>query len=212
MSLEAIFRSIESQKFLSYLSFANSAVIFDKLVDSQPVVRHLTDELKSNPEIERRVLSRVESLVREQDDVRYRNQRDAALAAYTRALNNSNPALGRLAASIVLDAPRLWWARKTALNILGGAMVAPPPAISSTTVILSTLATDAPPVSASTLQELEKNSLVIMRPLSTPARQDFVLDSRELSTNAEDTQTMSIDVGGANTTNQDTVTGKVQHD
>lgn len=124
MSLAAVITAIESPQFATFLGLANNSRMFRDVVENIPAARQLLTELKE-PANTRKLLARTESLVREQDDVRYRNQRDAAIAIYVWALNETDGSLGRLAASVVLESPRLWWARKTALDILGQGFARP---------------------------------------------------------------------------------------
>jgi hypothetical protein len=70
-----------------------------------------------------RLLSHASSLIREQDDVRYRNPRDTAIAIYIWALGQTQPAFAALLAAEVIRAPRLWWARKLALTLLANGAI-----------------------------------------------------------------------------------------
>jgi hypothetical protein len=120
MSLRDVTNTLEDLDFSSRVGLANNLQMLKELLQFDRDVRRLLGEL-ANESNARALLSRVEDLIRVQDDVRYRNRRDASVAVYLWALNQTSPALARIAASLVLSAPRLWWARKTALEILGGA-------------------------------------------------------------------------------------------
>lgn len=122
LSLSGAIESIERAEFSSSLGLANNVDMFRELLGREPAVQALLAYLKQ-PGNSKILLGRIESLVREQDDIRFRNSRDAAIAVYLWALNATNPPLGRLGASMVLVAPRLWWARKTALAIVSGTSV-----------------------------------------------------------------------------------------
>jgi hypothetical protein len=119
MTLTKLTKAIESYEFSAFLGLANNAAMFRELVEKIPAVQQLVKEL-TVPASARELLTRIESLVREQDDVRFRNQRDAAVAVYVLALVKSDESLGRIAASLVLNAPRLWWARRVALDLVAG--------------------------------------------------------------------------------------------
>jgi len=107
-------------------TFVDNDEMFRQLLQEQSSVRDLLEAIKS-PDNAVALLARIELLVREQDDIRYRNTRDAALAVYIWALNQSRPSYGKLAASLVLSASRLWWARKAALKVFGDSFVSSSP-------------------------------------------------------------------------------------
>jgi hypothetical protein len=122
-----VFREIESHDFAARLGFANDdAMLFD-LAASESQVKSLTEALKQSPTNAISLLQRIIRLVQEEDDIRYRNSRDTAMAVYIAALSAANPALARLAAAEVLANPRLWWARKAALRAIGKAWVSQRP-------------------------------------------------------------------------------------
>ncbi len=118
MSIQGITKAIESQDFSSVLGFANNSEMYRELLRQQPEVLQLVESLKT-PSNARELLSRIDVLVHEQDDIRFRNSRDSAIAVYIWAINELEPTLGRLAASLALSAPRLWWARQVAAAIFG---------------------------------------------------------------------------------------------
>lgn len=118
MNLESLFRQIESHDFAARLSVANNLEMFCALLAQDATARNLVTQLASDKEQAVYLLSRANSLIREQDDVRYRNSHDEAIGVYLWALMQSRPALGRIAASAILSTPRLWWARKLALRVV----------------------------------------------------------------------------------------------
>jgi len=118
VSIQGITKAIESQDFSSVLGFANNSEMYRELLRQQPEVLQLVESLKT-PSNARELLSRIDVLVHEQDDIRFRNSRDSAIAVYIWAINELEPTLGRLAASLALSAPRLWWARQVAAAIFG---------------------------------------------------------------------------------------------
>ena len=116
MNLYALLRLIESHDFAAHLGLANNLeMLFAQARQNAAVKQLLT--LLSDEAVALQLLAHVGSLLREQDDVRYRNSRDGAIAVYIWALTGTQPALARLAASAALNAPRLWWAKKAALNV-----------------------------------------------------------------------------------------------
>jgi hypothetical protein len=122
MSMGEAMNSIERAELSSVLGLANNVEMFRELVGREPAVHALLTHL-TEPGNSRALLTRIDSLVREQDDIRFRNDQDATIAIYLWALNSANPPLARLGASVVLVAPRLWWARKMALAIITGISV-----------------------------------------------------------------------------------------
>ncbi len=80
----------------------------------------LTDRKKANG-----LLAHATSVLREREDVRYRFSRDIAVAVYVWALNHSNKGLAKLLAAEIVNTPRVWWARKLAVESVGGPLVNP---------------------------------------------------------------------------------------
>lgn len=198
MTLPALMNSIETSRFSSYLGLANNPTMFQEVLQGQPVVQRLLTELKDSGST-RKLLARVEALVREQDDVRYRNQRDAALAVYIWALDRTDHSLGKLAASIVLDIPRLWWARKIALQILGGSYTEPK--VGQGTISLFTNEWSA------TSPSEGNESLIVMSPPSELVRSESVLDPSALKSGSEkNTDTVNASTALFSTSNSSPTT------
>ena len=119
MSFSAALQQIESHDFAAHLGVANNLEMLYTLAGQEQVVKELTTSLLDYT-VAVRLLTHVGSIIQEQEDVRFRNPRDAAIAVYIWALAQSQPALAGLAASAALNAPRLWWAKRAALNVTSG--------------------------------------------------------------------------------------------
>jgi hypothetical protein len=197
MSLPELMKSIETPRFSSYLGLANNTVMFQDVLEGQPVVQQLLIELR-DPAVSRKLLARVESLAREQDDIRFRNQLDAALAVYTWALDRTDHSLGKLAASVVLDVPRLWWARKTALQILGGSFGQP--TVEQPDILMMTNDWNT------TATKEGKDALIIMAPPSVLVRSESVLNPASIKSEGEkNTDTLDTSSSQLTTVNTSTV-------
>jgi hypothetical protein len=116
VNLFDILRLIESHDFAAQLGIANSPEMLYEIARQDDAVKALLG-LLADRATALKLLSHVSALIREQDDVRFRNSRDGAIAIYIWALSQLQPALGKLAAATALNAPRLWWARKAALAV-----------------------------------------------------------------------------------------------
>jgi len=119
VSFSAALQQIESHDFAAHLGVANNLEMLYTLAGQEQVVKELTTSLLDYT-VAVRLLTHVGSIIQEQEDVRFRNPRDAAIAVYIWALAQSQPALAGLAASAALNAPRLWWAKRAALNVTSG--------------------------------------------------------------------------------------------
>jgi hypothetical protein len=117
MTLQLVRHEIESHAFAACLGVANTAEMLYTAMASQAAVRELVG-LCTNRDNAYRLLSAAVSLVKEQDDVGYRNPRDAALGTYLWVLAQTQPDLAQVLAASALNAPRLWWARKVALDLV----------------------------------------------------------------------------------------------
>jgi hypothetical protein len=117
MSFESAIQNIESHEFGATLGIANDPEMFFELARQQNPVAELMKSLadKSN---QKRLVLRVISVLRQREDLRFRNSRDAALAVYLCALECVNKRYAILAATDVISQPRLWWARKAATAVL----------------------------------------------------------------------------------------------
>jgi len=118
MSLQDALREIESHDFSARLGVANNMAMFLALAERESSVGELIRLLKE-PDNANRLLSHVASVLQEQEDVRYRNSRDTAVAVCLWALKQDHPSLAKLLASNVVSEPRLWWARRMAGDLEG---------------------------------------------------------------------------------------------
>jgi hypothetical protein len=117
MSFEDSMREIESHEFAAHLGVANDTSMFFELAEQQRPVIELIKSL-GDKTAQKRLLLKIFALLRQQEDVRYRNSRDAAIAVYLNALLHSNKKLATLAATEAISSPRLWWTKKIASLIL----------------------------------------------------------------------------------------------
>ncbi len=125
MSLQSTLQNIESHEFAARLGIANTLDMFYLLAQQEAPVKELIEVLKNQDEASH-LVAHVTSLLSEREDVRYRNSRDSALAVCIWALDKTQPELAKLLAANVLNAPRLWWARKAAMEFLGTETTANP--------------------------------------------------------------------------------------
>jgi hypothetical protein len=119
VSFSTALQQIESHDFAAYLGVANNLEMLYTLATQEQGVGELAVLLRDHA-VARNLLAHVASIIREQEDVRYRNPRDAAIAVYIWMLAQTQPALALLAAGAALNAPRLWWAKKAALSVTSG--------------------------------------------------------------------------------------------
>jgi hypothetical protein len=119
MSLQTVLSNIESHDFAARLGVANNMGMFIALAEREEAVKELVQLLQDRDNASK-LLDHVAAQLKEQEDVRYRNSRDAAVAVCIWALKQSQPTLAGLLASHVLGAPRFWWARRVATDFSGG--------------------------------------------------------------------------------------------
>jgi hypothetical protein len=119
MSLQTVLSDIESHDFSARLGVANNMGMFLALAEREEAVKELVRLLQDRDNASK-LLDHVAAQLKEQEDVRYRNSRDAAVAVCIWALKQSQPTLAGLLASHVLGAPRFWWARRVATEFSGG--------------------------------------------------------------------------------------------
>jgi hypothetical protein len=119
VNFSTVLQQIESHDFAARLGVANNLEMLYALAAQEQGVRELTALLRDHT-VATQLLAHVVSIIREQEDVRYRNPRDAAIAAYIWMFAQAQPALALLAAGAALSAPRLWWAKKAALSVTSG--------------------------------------------------------------------------------------------
>ena len=124
MSRADVMREIEGPEFGARVSVVSDAEIFIEALRSEPAVIELL-RLSSEEEVRNCLLARVQALVYERSDTRYRNARDIAIATYTWCLGAADLKTGNIAALTVQGAAaRCWWATKMARLVLDG-VIAP---------------------------------------------------------------------------------------
>ena len=135
MSFSSALQEIESHNFAARLGVANTDNMLQALAAQENCVKELVSLIR-DPSEASKLVAHGSSLIREQDDVRYRNPRDTAIAVYIWALAQTHPLLGRLLAAEATRAARLWWARKISLSILEGHPIAAEPDTGTDRVLL----------------------------------------------------------------------------
>jgi hypothetical protein len=166
-------KTIEGRDFSSLLGLANNPDMLHALIVREPTVQQLVVYL-NNLDNAKALLYRIDALLREQDDIRFRNNSDAALAVYLWVLSERDATLGRLAASLVLAVPRLWWARRSALGILNGAL--PDSSTQQSTQSITTTSGWTASTNA------EKESMILAEPLYELVREERVLNPSSVNT------------------------------
>jgi hypothetical protein len=119
MSFQAISKEVESHVFAAKLGISNNFRMFEQTARSEKAFSDLLKFLEHS-KAGNQVLERIGELVREQTDVRFMNPADTALAVYLLALVEKQPTLSKLAAASIMNIPRIWWARKIALDLMTG--------------------------------------------------------------------------------------------
>jgi hypothetical protein len=117
-------QNIDSHDFAAKLGIANTLDMFYAIAQQEAPVKELLAMLRNSADAIL-LLEHITSLLREQEDVRYRNSRDGAVAVCIWALGKTQPALARILAANALNAPRLWWARKAAIDFFEASTQAP---------------------------------------------------------------------------------------
>lgn len=168
-----IFEHIESHEFEAALAVANTVETFLGLAQGDQRVSELLRLTVDRPENATALLDRTQIIAREQGDFRYRHAKDGAIAVYTWTLAQANAQLAQAAASIALNLPRLWWAKKIAAAIISGQQTARQ---SSHTTVTS-FPRAAP---ESTFASDHRNTIIIMDP-SAELAADHLLDPRVIS-------------------------------
>jgi hypothetical protein len=115
--LEDLFQTIESHEFSATVNLASNFRTFLHILGSEQPVQSLARQL-DDPAAREAVYSRVFALLKDQGEEAYEHPWDSALAAYLWLLAEHDRDLAKAAAAKVLEAPRCWWARKMAEQIL----------------------------------------------------------------------------------------------
>jgi hypothetical protein len=124
VSLQQVLLAIESHEFAARLGVANTMGMLLEIARQEQPVKELLVLLQDREQANK-FLAHLISRLGEQEDVRYRNSRDITLAVSLSALQSTQPALAKLLAAQVLRSPRLWWARRAAIELAFGAPAEP---------------------------------------------------------------------------------------
>jgi hypothetical protein len=118
MNANEAMERIEGHAFSAMVNLASDFSTFLRILTSQPEVRALADEMKSE-RVTRDVFARVGELAAKPVDDEYEHSADSALAAYLWLLSTANGDCSASAADTVLECKQCWWARKMAEYIRG---------------------------------------------------------------------------------------------
>jgi hypothetical protein len=107
---------IEGHAFAAMVNLASDFPTFLRILTSQPEVRVLADEMKSD-RVMTDVFSRVREIAASPVEEGYEDPADSALAAYLWLLSTRDGDCSTKAAETVLECKQCWWARKMAEHI-----------------------------------------------------------------------------------------------
>jgi hypothetical protein len=175
-------REIESHDFAARLGVANTTNMLFTLAQQEQSVKDLLSALEKRDEANR-LLAHAVSILREQEDVRYRNSRDTAVAVYIWALKHTHPLLAKLLAAEVLGAPRLWWARRIAIETAEG--IFHHPNIQSTAGVFIKTATTSQWKTGSTQT---KDVLIVSEPGTDLIRRGNIIDPDDIEATSDATK------------------------
>lgn len=109
---------IEGHAFSAMLNLASDFPTFLRILISQPEVRELADEMKSE-RVTIDVFARISELAASPADEKYEHPADSALAAYLWLLSARDGDYAARAAETVLECKQCWWARKMVEYVCG---------------------------------------------------------------------------------------------
>lgn len=109
---------IERHTFSALVNLASDFPTLLRILTSQPEVRALADEMKSE-QVMLAVFARVGELTASPVEGEYEHPADAALAAYLWLLSPVNGDYSARATEAVLECKQCWWARKMAEHVRG---------------------------------------------------------------------------------------------
>lgn len=109
---------IEGHDFSAMVNLASDFSTFLRILTSQPEVRTLADEMKSE-NVTLEVLARVRDLAATPVEEKYEHPADSALAAYLWLLSTRNGDYSVRATETILECKQCWWARKMAEDVGG---------------------------------------------------------------------------------------------
>ncbi|MGH7173458.1 MAG: hypothetical protein ACRELG_24515 [Gemmataceae bacterium] len=107
---------IEGHAFAALVNLASDLPTFLRILTSQPEVRALADEMKSE-RVTLDVFTRVVDLAASPAEEEYEHPADSALAAYLWLLSARNGDYSARAAETVLECKPCWWAQKMADHV-----------------------------------------------------------------------------------------------
>lgn len=109
---------IEGHAFSAMVNLASDFPTFLRILSSQPEVRALADEMRSE-RVTLDIFARVGELAASSAEGEYEHPADSALAAYLWLLSAGNGDFSARAAETVLECKQCWWARKMAEHLRG---------------------------------------------------------------------------------------------
>jgi hypothetical protein len=118
MNANEAMEKIEGHAFSAMVNLASDFPAFLRILTSQPEVRALADEMKSD-RVTLDVFARIVDLAASPAEEPYDHPADSALAAYMWLLSSRDGAYSTRAVETVLECKQCWWARKMAEHIRG---------------------------------------------------------------------------------------------
>ena len=118
MNTEEALAYIESPRFDAELNVVSGSKAFFRAVANEPAVQISLSSLRESGPLREEVLGRICDLAASETDPRYENPNDSALAALLWLTCFADPDFARLGAHYVERAPRCWYARKLACQII----------------------------------------------------------------------------------------------
>ena len=115
-----LFSAIEGDQFAAHLNAASGPEGAIAAGRSSAELQELVELIAETETAGPAVLRRIARVARLDTDPAYENPSDAALFGYLLALANAKSNLSGVAATAVLGARRLWWARALAVHVLKG--------------------------------------------------------------------------------------------
>jgi hypothetical protein len=109
---------IEGHAFSAMVNLASDFPTFLRILASQPEMRALADEMKSEC-VARDLLARIVELAAAPAEEEYEHPADSALAAYLWLLSARDGDYSARATETILECKQCWWARKMAEHVRG---------------------------------------------------------------------------------------------
>ncbi len=118
MSLQNLFKEIESFEFGARVGVASGFRTFGSIVCNQNEVKQLRDCIEDGSAY-RKLWERAVEICNRPIDQNYENPWDISIAVYLTIIQDYNPDEGQILAEIIVEGtPNLFWARKVALAVL----------------------------------------------------------------------------------------------